>query len=151
MFLVGVIVTTVSGRRPEVWLKLVVGGSVLVAACAAVLFVEATSPIWVLVVLSLVLGIPQGLLSLANQNALYHQADPERIGASAGLLRTFTYLGALVASAANGAFFGTTVDTTGLHELAAFLVGCAVLLLTLTLVDRSLRRVGRTVAVEGNS
>ena len=151
MFLVGVIVTTVSGRRPEVWLKLVVGGSVLVAACAAVLFVEATSPIWVLVVLSLVLGIPQGLLSLANQNALYHQADPERIGASAGLLRTFTYLGALVASAANGAFFGTTVDTTGLHELAAFLVGCAVLLLILTLVDRSLRRVGRTVAVEGNS
>ena len=151
MFLVGVIVTTVSGRRPEVWLKLVVGGSVLVAACAAVLFVGATSPIWVLVVLSLVLGIPQGLLSLANQNALYHQADPERIGASAGLLRTFTYLGALVASAANGAFFGTTVDTTGLHELAAFLVGCAVLLLTLTLVDRSLRRVGRTVAVEGNS
>ena len=151
MFLVGVIVTTVSGRRPEVWRKLVVGGSVLVAACAAVLFVGATSPIWVLVVLSLVLGIPQGLLSLANQNALYHQADPERIGASAGLLRTFTYLGALVASAANGAFFGTTVDTTGLHELAAFLVGCAVLLLTLTLVDRSLRRVGRTVAVEGNS
>ena len=151
MFLVGVIVTTVSGRRPEVWLKLVVGGSVLVAACAAVLFVEATSPIWVLVVLSLVLGVPQGLLSLANQNALYHQADPERIGASAGLLRTFTYLGALVASAANGAFFGTTVDTTGLHELAAFLVGCAVLLLILTLVDRSLRRVGRTVAVEGNS
>ena len=67
----------------------------------------------------LVLGVPQGLLSLANQNALYHQADPERIGASAGLLRTFTYLGALVASAANGAFFGTTVDTTGLHELAA--------------------------------
>ena len=151
MFLVGVIVTTVSGRRPEVWLKLVVGGSVLVAACAAVLFVGATSPIWVLVVLSLVLGVPQGLLSLANQNALYHQADPERLGASAGLLRTFTYLGALVASAANGAFFGTTVDTTGLHELAAFLVGCAVLLLTLTLVDRSLRRVGRTVAVEGNS
>ena len=151
MFLVGVIVTTVSGRRPEVWLKLVVGGSVLVAACAAVLFLEATSPIWVLVVLSLVLGIPQGLLSLANQNALYHQADPERIGASAGLLRTFTYLGALIASAANGAFFGTTVDTTGLHELAGFLVGCAVLLLIVTLVDRSLRRVGRTVAVEGNS
>jgi MFS family permease len=151
MFLVGVIVTTVSGRKPEVWLKLVVGGSVLVAACAAVLFLGSTSPIWVLVALSLVLGVPQGLLSLANQNALYHQADPEHIGASAGLLRTFTYLGALVASAANGAFFGTTVDTTGLHELAAFLGGCAVLLLILTLVDRSLRRVGRTVAVEGNS
>ena len=150
MFLVGVIVTTLSGRRPEVWLKLVVGSSVLVAACAAVLLLGATSPIWVLVALSLVLGVPQGLVSLANQNALYHQAEPERIGASAGLLRTFTYLGALVASAANGAFFGTAVDTTGLHELAGFLVGCAALLFALTLVDRSLRRVGRTVAAEGN-
>jgi sugar phosphate permease len=150
MFLVGVVVTTVSGRRPEVWLKLVVGGSVLVLACAAVLFLGTATPVWVLVALSLVLGIPQGLVSLANQNALYHQADPERIGASAGLLRTFTYLGALVASAANGAFFGAAVDTTGLHELAGFLVACAVLLLILTLVDRSLRRVGRIVAVEGN-
>ena len=36
---------------------------------------------------------PRACVSLANQNALYHQADPERIGASAGLLRTFTYLG----------------------------------------------------------
>jgi sugar phosphate permease len=150
MFLVGVIVTAISGRRPEVWLKLVVGGSVLVFACAAVLTLSATSSIGVLVALSLVLGVPQGLVSLANQNALYHQADPERIGASAGLLRTFTYLGALVASAANGAFFGTTVDTTGLHELAGFLVGCAVLLLVVTLVDRSLRRIGRTVDMEGN-
>jgi sugar phosphate permease len=122
-----------------------------VAACAAVLLLETISPLWVLVVLSLVLGVPQGLVSLANQNALYHQAEPERIGASAGLLRTFTYLGALVASAANGAFFGTAVDTTGLHELAGFLVGCAALLLVLTLVDRSLRSVGRIVAVEGNS
>jgi hypothetical protein len=66
-------------------------------------------------------------------------------------LRTFTYLGALVASAANGAFFGTAVDTTGLHELATFLVGCAALLLLLVLVDRSLRRIGRTAVPAGTS
>jgi len=151
MFLVGVGVTATSGRRPEVWLKLLVGSSVLVAACAAVLLLGSTTPVWVLLALSVVLGVPQGLVSLANQNALYHQADPARIGASAGLLRTFSYVGALVASAANGAFFGTAVDTTGLHELAVFLMGCAALLLLLVLVDRSLRRVGRTVAPEGIS
>ena len=151
MFLVGVGVTAVSGRRPEVWLKLVVGSSVLVAACAAVLLLGGTTPIWALVALSIVLGVPQGLVSLANQNALYHQADPARIGASAGLLRTFSYVGALVASAANGAFFGTTVDTVGLHELATFLLACAAVLLVLVLIDRSLRWVGRTVAPEGIS
>jgi len=151
MFLTAIVVSAVTGRRRAVRGKLVVGSAAQNVACALLLRVHTGSGIWLLVVVGLVVGVPQGLNSLANQNALYHQADPERIGASAGLLRTFTYLGALVASAANGAFFGTTVDTTGLHELAAFLVGCAVLLLTLTLVDRSLRRVGRTVAVEGNS
>lgn len=33
--------------------------------------------IWVLV-----LGVPQGLVNLANQNALYFQAQPERMGAN---------------------------------------------------------------------
>lgn len=143
MFLTGVAVTASVGRWPEVWLKLLVGGLVLLGACLAMRWLGPGSAVWVLVALSLVLGVPQGLLSLANQNALYHQADPDRIGASAGLLRTFTYLGALVASAANGAFFGSAVDTTGLHELAWFLVGCAALFVLLTLVDRSLRSIGR--------
>jgi predicted MFS family arabinose efflux permease len=151
MFLTGVAVTALSGRRPEVWWKLVVGGFVLLVAVASMRLLGTGSPVWVLVALSLVLGVPQGLLSLANQNALYHQADPARIGASAGLLRTFTYLGALIASAANGAFFGTAVDTAGLHELALFLVGCAALFVVLTLVDRSLRLVGKPVPASGNS
>jgi hypothetical protein len=150
MFLTGVAVTALSGRRSEVWLKLLVGGFVLLAAVASMRLLGTGTPIWALVALSLVLGVPQGLLSLANQNALYHQAEPERIGASAGLLRTFTYLGALVASAANGAFFGTAVDTPGLHELALFLVGCAALFVVLTLVDKPLRLVGKPVPTEGN-
>ena len=77
----------------------------------------------------LVVGVPQGLNSLANQNALYHQADPARMGSSAGLLRTFIYLGAMVASAANAAFFHHGADTGGLHHLALFMLAGAVLLL----------------------
>jgi MFS family permease len=45
-------------------------------------------------------------------------------------------------TAANGAFFGGGVDTAGLHDLAAFLVGVAVLFVVVTLVDRSLGRIG---------
>jgi hypothetical protein len=90
-----------------------------------------------------VLGLPQGLVNLANQNALYQQADPERIGASAGLLRTFFYLGAILSSSMSGLFFGRTASTRGLHDLAWFMLASAAVLLVLTLVDRSLRRVGR--------
>ncbi|WP_372343472.1 hypothetical protein [Streptomyces sp. KL116D] len=68
------------------------------------MFLDADSPGWLLVLVGVAFGIPQGLNGLANQNALHAQADPARM-ASAGLLRTFTYLGALLAAAANAAFF----------------------------------------------
>lgn len=58
------------------------------------------------------------------------------------VLRTFGYLGAINASAANGAFFGRHVDTAGLHHLAWFMLAVSVLFLAVTVADRSLRRVG---------
>jgi MFS family permease len=142
LFLVGIVVSTVTGRRPEVRGKLLVGSCVQVVACAALLLVHSGSPIWLLVAVSMVLGIPQGLNNLANQNALYHQADPARVASSAGLLRTFFYLGAIVASAANGAFLRHRADTGGLHHLAVFLLVVAGLFVTVAVLDRSLRRVG---------
>ena len=100
------------------------------------------SAIWVLLVVILVIGVPQGLNNLANQNAVYHQADPERMGSSAGLQRTSMYLGAVIASAANGAFLHDQADTAGLHHLALFVVAGGVLMLALTLTDRSLAEIG---------
>jgi len=142
MFGVAIVVASITGRRREVRGKLVVGGLGQVVACALLLVVGADTPIWFLLGIAIIVGIPQGLNSLANQNALYFQADPDRMGSSAGLLRTCTYLGAIVSAAANGAFFGGGVDTAGLHEMAWFLVGVAVVFIALTLSDRSLRRVG---------
>lgn len=111
-----------------------------VAACALLLLLSDGSPVWMLPAVMIVLGVPQGLNSLALQNAVYHQADAERIGSSAGLLRTFGYLGAITASAANGAFFGQRADTGGLHHLAWFMLAASVLFLVLTVIDRSLRQ-----------
>lgn len=143
-FGVGILISVTTGRMPEVWGKLLVGGVVQVVVSAALLIVTGGSPIWLLVLIAAVLGVPQGMLNLANQNALYHQADPSRVGASAGLLRTFMYLGAIVSSSASAGFFGKRADTAGLHELAVFmLVACGVLVV-LVLADRSLRRIGRT-------
>ena len=82
---------------------------------------------------------PAALLRLANQNALYYQAEPKKIGASAGLLRTFMYLGAMVASSATGSVFGNRANTTGLHGLAIFMVSISAALFILTLIDRSLK------------
>ncbi|MET8101939.1 MFS transporter [Streptomyces sp. NPDC005236] len=135
----GLVVSGVTGRREAVRGKLVVGSLVQIAGCTALLTMNSVSPIWLLAGVGALMGVPQGLNGLANQNALYRQADPARMGSAAGLLRTFTYLGAMAASAADAAFFAHGADTGGLHHLALFMLAGAVLLLAVTLIDRSLR------------
>jgi MFS family permease len=141
MFVVAIVVSTITGRRAEVRGKLLVGGAAQVLACGTLLFVHGGTPVWALIGISALIGVPQGLNALGNQNAMYHQADPARVGASAGLLRTFSYLGAMLAGAAGGALFGHGADSAGLHELAWLMLGSAVLFLTATVFDPSLRRV----------
>lgn len=144
VFGIGIAVSALTGRSTAVRGKLVIGALAQALVCALLLTLDAASPIWLIVVVAAVLGVPQGLVNLANQNALYQQADPERIGASAGLLRTFFYLGAIVASAASGGFLADRADTGGMHHLAAFLVAVAAVFVVVTLVDRSLARAART-------
>ncbi|UWP79694.1 isochorismatase family protein [Dactylosporangium fulvum] len=134
--------SAVTGRLPWIKAKLVVGAALQVAGCALLLAVGGGTPVWCLVLLMVCFGLPTGLLTLGNQNAVYHQADAARIASSAGLLRTFMYLGAIGASAATGAFFGPRADTAGMHALAWVLLACAAALLVLTVLDRGLRRVG---------
>jgi MFS family permease len=138
MFGVGILVAALTGRHQAVRGKLVAGSVGQLIAVVLLFALNGHSPIWLPLLIAVVLGVPQGLNNLANQNALYFQAEPERIAASAGLLRTFGYLGAIASSAATGAFFGKTADTQGLHHLAWFVLAVAVLFLILTLCDRSL-------------
>ncbi|MFF4896430.1 MFS transporter [Streptomyces sp. NPDC001068] len=134
------VTATLTGRREAVRAKLLLGSVLQIAGCAALLLVGAGSPVWLLLAVGALLGVPQGLLGLAAQTALYRQADPERIGSAAGLLRTFMYLGALGASAATAAFYPHRADTGGLHGLALFMLAGSALLLAITLPDRSLAR-----------
>jgi MFS family permease len=134
-------VSLLTGRRAAVRGKLYVGGAVQLAVALALLAFGAGTPVWVLVLAALALGVPQGLLNLANQNAAYFQADPDRVASSAGLLRTFGYLGAIASGAATGLLLGDTAGTTGLHRLAWFASGAAALVLVLIVADRSLKDV----------
>jgi len=143
LFGTGILVSAVTGRYAEIRGKLLVGTLVQLLACALLLPLNDRSPIWLLVATAFVLGIPQGLLNLANQNAVYHQAEPERTASSAGLLRTFMYLGAIGSSIATGSLLGDTAGSAGLHDLAVFMLAAGVLAAVLTLPDRSLAAVGR--------
>ncbi|MBB6735707.1 MFS transporter [Cohnella sp. CBP 2801] len=143
MFGAGLAVSGATGKNPAVRSKLAVGSLVLLAVTVLLLATKDDSPIYLLVGIGILMGVPQGLLNLANQNALYHQALPEQIGASSGLLRTFAYMGAMLASAANGLFLQTGATTAGLHRLAWFCIVVGAILLGLTLPDRSLGKIGK--------
>ncbi len=143
VFAAGIAVALAFGRRPEVVGKLLVGSAAQLVAGILVLFMTGSSPIWFLVLAMLVLGIPQGLNNLAIQNSLYFQAEPARIASSAGLLRTFFYLGAIVSSVIYGNVYGARATTDGLHVLGWVVVGIAAVFLLITVFDRSLARIGR--------
>ncbi len=140
LFATGIVVSLVSGRRTAVRGKLVVAALGQIAGCVLLLTLNSSAAIWLLIVVALVFGIPQGLNSLALQNSVYRQANPDDIGASAGLLRTFGYLGAIVSAAAQGAFYGRSANTVGLHHIAVLLIGIGVAFLLITVLDRSLGR-----------
>ncbi|MFD8541954.1 MFS transporter [Streptomyces rubrogriseus] len=144
MFLLAIGVSIVSGRSTSVRGKLLLGAVGQITACLVILVLGGDSPLWMLVLVALIFGVPQGLNNLALQNSVYFQTDPERTASSAGLLRTFAYIGSMVASSATAASFGQHADTGGLHRLAWVMLGAGLLYLLLTLFDRTLRRASGT-------
>ena len=150
-FLMGILVSVLTGRNAQIRAKLVVGAFFQAAACALIFLVTGSSSIWFLVAIALLMGVPQGLNSLGLQNSVYHQADPTRIGASSGLLRTFLYLGAIISAAASALSFPQRATTSGMHGLAVVALACAVLFLVITVVDRSLTRVDKAVREGGDT
>ncbi|WP_327179679.1 MFS transporter [Streptomyces sp. NBC_01335] len=138
MFLMAIGISVVTGRRKSVRGKLLVGAAGQIVACLVILTLSGTSPVWLLLLVALIFGVPQGLNNLALQNSVYFQADPERTASSAGLLRTFAYIGSMVASSATAASFGEHADTGGMHQLAWVMLGAGVVYLLLTVCDRTL-------------
>jgi MFS family permease len=136
--LTAIIAAAWSGRRPGIRGKLVVGSVAMLGATGALLLLTGASPLWLVVLVGVMSGIPQGMNTLANQNALFLQADSARVGTASGLLRTFQYLGAMLSSAAVAVFFRSGADTAGLHDLAVLMLVVGGLLLAAVLADKSL-------------
>lgn len=141
--LFAIIAAAISGRSAEVRHKLLIASGAQILGCITLFFTTPESPIWLLVVIIIIMGIPQGLAGLANQNAVYYQADTARIASSAGLLRTFSYLGAIVSASLTGTFYASGANTAGLHDLAIVLAAASIGSLVLALVDGSIVGIGR--------
>ncbi|MBB4928416.1 MFS transporter [Kitasatospora kifunensis] len=134
----GLMISPISRRN-------LVRGPVIAAALACligsagVLLLSASGWIGWVVVVTLIFGVAMGTAGAGNQTALYDQAPAEQLGTASGLLRTFGYIGSIAASAITGIVFHTHVSDPGMHLIAWIMVGVGVILVLMTLADRTLR------------
>jgi MFS family permease len=137
-FAVAAVVSALAARYRRVRPLLVAGTAALVAGSMGLLLLTGRSPLWLLLVISVVFGAQNGLNVVANQAAMYAQAPPDSTGVAAGMLRTFMYLGAIGSASAISLSFGRAATDIGLHHLALILIVAAVALFAATLADRTL-------------
>lgn len=92
---------------------------------------------WVVIV-TLVFGIAMGAASAGNQTAVYDQSPADQLGTASGLLRTSGYIGSIAASAITGVVFHTSVSDHGVHLIGWIMVGVSVVLVLMTVADRTM-------------
>ncbi|MGQ4514503.1 MFS transporter [Streptomyces sp. DW26H14] len=111
----------------------------MLVASAGILFLSHSSPVVLIVVVSLLFGVVTGTTTVGNQTALYTQSPAAQIGTASGLLRTFGYLGSIASATITGTVFKHSVTDHGLHTVALVLVAAGAVVLVMTVLDRRLR------------
>ncbi|GAA4169049.1 MFS transporter [Gryllotalpicola koreensis] len=126
-------------KNQRLRLPLVLSGAIPFVGGVLLVFLTGASPLWLLLLVAAIFGVPQGLASVSNQQALYRQAPGAQLGTASGLSRTAVYLGSILSSAAIGLAFPSAPTDSGLHSLGiavAVVVGAAAVL---ALIDPALK------------
>ena len=119
---------------------LVIAAVSCLAGSAGVLLLTGSTPLALIVVVTLLFGITLGTGASANQTALYAQVPAEQIGTASGLFRTWGYIGSIASSAIISITFHTSVTDHGLHVIAIIMIAVSAVSVLLTVADRHLMR-----------
>ena len=142
---VAIVVSRPVSRRNLIRGPLVVASVLAVGVGIALRWTNVHTPLTLVVVTTIAFGFSFALAALGNQAALYAQAPADQIGTAAGLLRTFTYTGAILSSSLISLTYAHAVTTTGLHTIADLLIATSLLGAVLAIADRRLpQRISNT-------
>ena len=133
----GVIARPVS-RRNLLRMPLLIAALTCLAGSAGVLALSGSTPLALVVVVTLMFGVALGTGASANQTALYSQVDAAQIGTASGLFRTFGYIGSIASSAIISIVFHSSVSDHGLHVIAVIMTVVSAVALVITVADRRL-------------
>ena len=139
MGIVAAIVLQPISARNLVRGPLVVGAASLLLASVVVALFTSQTPIAVIVGVTVLFAITLGTTMVGNQTALYVQAPADHVGTAAGLFRTVGYLGSIASATITGMVFRHDVTDSGMHVLGVILVGVSIVVLALTVLDRTLK------------
>lgn len=120
-------------NRAGVRTSLLVGSSALLVGSLGLQLFGSAVPVWLLIVVTALLGVPNAFNNLGLQTALYQTAPPEVMGTASGLFQTARYIGSILSSSVIGVLFGEAVNTSGLHAISWVMVVLSVLLVAVSL------------------
>jgi MFS family permease len=106
----------------------------MVVACSALFILEERTPVYILIGVTLLLGLATGVNPIANQASLKIQAPSHQIGISFGLYRTFGYIGAIISGSQLKTVFRHGVSDASFHQIVWFATGSCTILTVLHLL-----------------
>ena len=120
---------------------LTVGVICIIGTSIGMFFLNNTSPVYGIVIITAVIGVAVGILNVSNQLTLFAVAPADQVGVSFGLYRTVGYIGAIIAGSAIKHSFKNGATDVGLHSLSLYsLISCAtIVLFMLPLYFKSLK------------
>ncbi|HEY3684615.1 MAG TPA: MFS transporter [Streptosporangiaceae bacterium] len=120
-------------RRAGVRTSLLVGSSALLVGSLGLQLFGRGTPVWLIVIVTALLGVPNAFNNLGLQTALYQTAPRAVMGTASGLFQTSRYLGSILSASVIGLLFGASVDTSGLHAISWVMVTMSVVLVAVSL------------------
>jgi MFS family permease len=138
VFGVGVLGTVIATRlartlRPR--LLLVIGTfAMVVAGSLMILSINTESPIWLLAVVSALLGVPNGFNNIGNQLILHDSVPEANAGSASGIYRTAQYLGAALSAVIVAHSVHGDQSFGGIRQLGSWIAGLGSLMLITNLM-----------------
>jgi MFS family permease len=132
-----IVVARLVSTRGYLRVPLILTGVAMLLTGAVMLLIDHTSPVVLLIAMSLLFGLANGFGGFANQAALYVQAPAADVAVASGLFRTFAYFGAIFSASLIGIAFGTAATDVGFHVVAMVTIGIGIAVTLLTVLDRA--------------
>jgi MFS family permease len=140
MSVISALVMEPVSKRNLVKKPLIISSILTIFASWAILLINMQTELYYIMCITFLFGIAMGLMLSANQTALYMQSSENDIGVTAGLFRTFGYVGSIGSSALISTVFTPAVTDSGMREAALLMIIIGFVCLILTVMDRKISR-----------